>query len=643
MFFGWTEFFGVIKIALVLTLAFFAGFLPLAAIFKNYRLALKLTIPISLSIQVIFAYIFYSFRIAKVYPLFYLAILVLANLVAVLILRPWQIRAKKIGSPRLLHIFLAILPIVALLAVIIWTRFYDAALNLPPGAIDAYSHLYYLNNLKTSGLLSQASYAPGWHLFIYPLIYFVDSEAIYRFTGPVLGLFAILATYLLLGDFLKERRSKYLLALLFILPVFSFLSLQTISFFPTTLTFILLPFYLFLAARPKELSEKIALWLYSLAIAALSLSVPYFLNQYAFGVLLLLVAAVIFRKRLERAYWAYALKFFLITLVAFGLAFGHVFLQTKLQRGGAFPDIPVAVEESGNLVESDNSIEVRKTLENAEANNKFLNLPAVQKFVGTSFARNYFLPMLWSGTEIIKLKNIRPPSGLLAIGAYLWLAISLAALGLAIVRKDKFLLALMTFSLAFGAATQAGIGEIGSYRGRSGWYLLLVCLVGIVYLFDLYLARRSQNIFLVVAAGILLIGIKSPLTFYRPYFPDPYIIADQISNAYPDQTITLFSNEDRLRMVGDNLQSILLNTQYPEINCSTDKCFLILEKKFPSWNLNRLQIAYNNSQGKKYLEGILDQKNKDAQAQIDRVKALPEFKSWPKWWENDRYEVYEIK
>lgn len=637
IYFDLENFFSILKISLILFSAAFAFFFPLAAFFGDHQKALRYSIPLSISIQIIFSYFFYSFGHLKLYPPIYLALVVILNVFSIL-------KLKKLSQIPKLKLNKKLLPIgflgIILLLPIIYTRFYDAATNIAPGAIDTYNHFQYLfSDLPTLGYLNYVLYPPGFHLFLYPLSIFINGFEIYRFAGPILGILTLLSIYLLFKDTFRNKFSKYLLLLLFVFPVFNQFILQTISFFPTALTFIFFPFLIYLLTKPKELSKKLSIIFCLLLITALSLTVPYFYAQLIPTLIFIILIIFIFIKMFGKSYLIYVSRLFAITFLGLFIAFGHVYLQTKiLGRGGTFPITEYVYNENSQVVVMDEYQLINLRLANFF---RGVHLPDLAQ---NYFVNNYLSPMLTSGQSILVMKNIRPLNNFLSIGAYFWTLVSVMICYLAIKQKNKILFIIATFSTVFGIIVITGMFEMSNYLGRSGWYLMFLALMGTVYLFDKFVSEKFSKPFFLIFIVLYIAAFFMPPTFSRTYITELFTFAYEVKKSFANQSVTFISAENRLIMISDNFKVFSRSEQSLEKGCSSNKCFLILESKFfeidptPSQQVSTVD---KDSPEKFQKQQIL---LKNAQeSEITKIKASSIFSdSYQKYWENENITVYEF-
>lgn len=628
------DFLSIFEIALVLFASGFALLLPLYAYLKNLNLSLKVCIPLSISLEVLIGYVFYTFGQAKNFPLIYLLFILLINIVLAFKLN----LIEKIKKTRFKFNWQAAVPVFLVIASIVYSRFYDAILNVAPGAIDTRAHAQYILDIDLYGRLTCTYYAPGFHILIYPLSKIVEMVNIYRFTGPVLGIITMLSLYLLFKDFFKNKLSLYLLILAFPLPVFSILTLQTISFFPTILTFIFLPLLIYALIRPKELPTQKHLLFFAVTVSALALTVPYLLVQLIPAIILLNIIALAAIKILSREYLAYLSKISVISIFGFLLAFGHVYLQntvTKETELNNFPQITIAEAQDSGFVISSNLDKASRLLENQEG---FLKIISKNTVVG-----KYFIPMMMTGEDTVSVKNVRPLDSIMSAAAYLWIIVSLIMIYLGIRRKDHILLVFGSLILVFGLATQTGVFEMSMYRGRSGWYLLLFALFASIYFLDKVVKKIPRIISFTLLAVLLIVPFVKPPTFYRGYFTEYFTQALLISRQFPNQKILLISGDGRAVVVSKNFVYDEFKPSSITETCDFDQCFLIFANKFFEVDPIKSQSTL-----------AIDKDQKDFRAQwavlaetykenIEAIKNSPNFSKYRLYWANENLSVYKFE
>lgn len=620
----------VIKIIIILFLSAFAFFLPLSVIISNYRIALKYTIPTSIAIQIIFGYIYYIARIIDLYPLCYIIMVIFFNILAIYKLKLFQNFPKiKFTKGTLINVILGILLILP----VVYTRFYDTSTNIAPGTIDTFAHYKYLFDLKTTGVLSYSLYPAGFHIFIYPLTLFIPLSEIYRFTGSILGLLVALSMYLLYQNSFNNKLSKYLLVLLFTIPFFNQLVLQTIGFFPTILTFIFFPFLIYFISQPKDLTKHLLLSLYLIVIIALSLTVPYFYIQYLPALFIILIVAFIFKKSFTKLFLFYFSRLLAITFLGIIIALINFYLQAELfKQDTGFPLMPTRSNETITI--SDYKINNEKLV-------FFFNKIHLYNLTQNDFVVDYMSPVLTVGKSVLVLKNSNFLNSFLSIGGYSWLLLSVFLCSIAIKQKNTILLTIIVFSAVFSIIFATGIFEMANYSGRSGWYFSFLALFGTVFLVDILYKDNYHKQFLVFLSIIYICSFLFPPVFYRAYFKETFIIGNKIKRQFPNKNISFITNQYGLIMLSDDFTVQPITASSIDNSCQSDACFLIIEKRsFNSDIILSQEIALTDNNA---LENFCKQRemvNTTTKELSTSVITSLQLSCYSKYWENENITVY---
>ena len=634
----------IIKIALILFSSSFALYLPMIVLFGNKNTALQFTIPTSISVQIIFGYIFYCLGAAKEYPVIYGVLILVINILSAYKLIKLN-KTKKFFDLNLRHISWLTL---FLFVLIIFTRFYDSFKTIAPGEIDTYNHIRFLTDLVNQGFLSFPQYAPGYHLFIYPLTFVTNISEIYRFTGPIVGVISSLSLFVLFKDSFKKPSTKFILLALMCLPIFNQLTLQQIGFFSTSLTLLLFPVFLYILLIQKESALHTQLLvIYGLTITALSLTVPYLYIQYLPAVFIFSLIIFIARKRFDRLYVKRIIAILLITILGFFIAFGHVYLQTKiLKRATSFPAMDLVRFEDNQLITQNNYTVADSSSNSSTSTDAIKTKPnrLIDSILQKEIFIKYITPMSNIARDAFSLKNIRQPDAILSIGAYLWIIFSFFVIPFALKYKNSGLLLVSVFSVVFGIATQFGILEISTYRGRSGWYLMLLLLIGLVLLYDKLMRSELKNktLILVILVLFSFMVVVKPPTYYRAYYTDGYKIINNIVNSSPNSTISLIADDKQLSLVSDKISTLPFNEGSLKNPCLANRCFIVLEKKLLTIDpvLSQQAIA-----GDKDFDDFYNKQNNTKllhEEQIKRIQSTSEFKNYSLFWENENIQIYEL-
>ena len=592
-----------------------AMYLPLCALTKNKIIGLRYAIPFSISIEIIIGYIFYCTSTMTYFPLFYLIFAILINIWAYYKLRP--IAFKKISLN-----WMVILAVSVVSIVIIYTRCYDGFKFIGPGSNDTYNHLIFVKDLIRTGYLSNGFYAPGFHLFLMPIAKIIPFADLYRFAGPAIGIVTLGSFVLLFKDYLKNKILLIFLLALLALPVYNQFTLQTIGFFSSALTFIYFASFIVLISDQDIKKRKLHLSFFLIFTVALALTVPYLFVVILPAALIIFFVVLIFQKRFNAGYPRYLLTINLILIVGFVVSFGHIYIQSNiLKRYSGFPRIATTYYESdGTQV---------ITLNNELADT--LHLPRFIK--NNSFLR----PMVGTGYDLLRVKNIRSAKSVLGLGAYLWIAFSFFLLAYASRKKNTILLTVAVLSVFFGLCAQTGMFEMSNYRGRSGWYLLMLSIFGLVLFTDQVYSKKMFQWVLVGSVIIAATGFYLPPQYYRTYYGKEFEIVIQIARSYPDKKINLIASNHELSMVAENITA---QDFIPE-NLVNSDTFLILEKEIlcpdPVLSQGAVSTDKNFVEYNKQFEAS-ENKLKSA---IDSIKSDENFKKYNKYFENEDFVIYE--
>jgi hypothetical protein len=621
----------------VLGLCSVTAYLPLILIFKDAKMAQKFTVPVSISAQILFGYIFYNLNIIKYYPAAWLILVFVVNVYASFVL---EIKMKDIVArikrwkPRQVGW------VVAILIPLLYSRCYDAYNFMYPGANDTFGHYVLLDSLRTLGRLSTGYYAPGFHIFLFPLFHFVSITEIFRYAGPAIGLIFLLSVYLLLRDTFKHQIMMILLLLLLACPIYNQLTLQTISFFSSVLSFMLFVPLLYLIYSVKTVgflrSVALGLWF----SAALAITVPYFFVQYIPALLVATLLGFIFKRRWNHDYFKYLVTFVAIAAIGLLLSFGHVYLQaTVLSRYGGFPNVAVSSTTSDGQI----------VLESNQAPNTFTSSPPSisskpSGFVSSKFYKRYIAPAIRTGKDWVKIKNIRPMNNILSVGAYLWMILSLGLLIYALIKKRLPLFIISIFCLVLGFSTQTGVFELMLYRGRSGWYLLLLSILGLTYAFDEFYRQKFRIALYILLVALWVSPFIYPAHFYRGYYTSGFDESAKIARDFPSSHILLLANDScrDFTMMSERLAYGKLNDENLKKNYGTDQVFLIFEKQPYPTNPVLAQIAVADAKGLSSFDAKQEKLKQKNEANNQKIKSMEQFGQYQLYYENEDLQFYHL-
>ncbi|MFA6475003.1 MAG: hypothetical protein WCV88_02250 [Patescibacteria group bacterium] len=513
------------------------------------------------------------------------------------LVRLWSERTSVISSLRVRLCWSKIIIGFIIFLPVIYTRFYDAISTAAPGNNDTYNHVVFLQDLFQVGVLNSTYYAPGFHLLFFPLQYFVNIVDIYRFVGPIIGVLFIIVCYWLIRTYIQQPLVRVLFILLCTLPVMNQLTLQTISFFPSALSFFFFIVLLELLTRPKDLTTWQRYSLFFVNGVGLALTVPYLYIQLLPIIGLAWVMMMVIRTNFEYKQRRYVLICGCLALLAFSVGIGHVFLQTKiLKRGGGFPEIPIVQQQNNSFqvvsnYGTDNIMEEYNFNDNNNSNTDigktdvgikkpYLFDNVLSNLQNSAFYQNNLKPMVSSAIDILNVKNIRQINNMLAVGAYLWIFISAFILWHSIKAHNLFGLFIGVSSFVFGLATQTGILEMSYYRGRCGWYLLLLAILGTVYLAQQFYKQNYVS-WLIVGLVILYVGsFTNPPIFYRSYFASIFDHTYELVQRSNSSPIRFITQMNQLNIFIPNSQLLPQELTNVASDPGTSEQYLILEKKY---------------------------------------------------------------
>lgn len=535
----------------------FAWLLPLYLWLKKSVLAVQFVVPVSLSLQILFQYIFYTFEVPNYSIIPYLVIVLFVNV--------WSI--KRIGMNRLKSKAVTFLTFVSwknvaislfFLTLVLFSRFYDSFSTLAPGNNDTYNHIVFLKNVRDMGYISVTYYAPGFHLLVLPLTYVLPYSELYRFVGPVIGVLTALTIFSLVKPALRNRYSKYVLLALLCFPIFNQFILQTIGFFSSSLTFIYMTAFLMLLgfSNNRTLPHRYGMTL--LLTIALAVTVPYFFVQYSVALLILLITTFVIRKLFTKTFVIRLAVMCMISLLGIAVGYVHVLLQTSVHSSSYFPTL----NETTTIIQNDRNSSIF-----------FLEYIFEIPFVSTSV-----VPLLSAGIDVVKVKAVRSPDNILALGAYGWIAISAALAVYAGLSKKRSLLVLSTLSLVYGVITQTGMVEMTTYKGRSGWYLLLLGVLGSTFYFDRIAVRVSKRYSALLVSLLTLSVLLTPPVHYRPYHEEQFSIVDEYIEKHEPNVVYAFLPE--LSLLADNVKVVTLSEEVIAEELVSDS-IVVLDKVIP--------------------------------------------------------------
>lgn len=624
------------KIFVYISAVSFTSYLPILAILRDRAKAIRLCIPLSWSIQILFGYCFFIFGAVNIYAFVYFPLILAANVTSYIIIKK---RKDKIVTPSKKSKWFYLLLTLELL-VGLYYRFYDSIKFVAFGNPDAMAHLSMLRGIVSKGFTRNGFYPPGFHILLDPLAHLVNIYAVSRFTGPIIGFITLIGIYFLLKDRVKQSTSIFLMAILSF-PLLEKFIIQTIGFFPTALTFILFAALIYLLVDTK-ITFKQHLTLNLIIVLALSITVPYLFVQYLlFLVFLLFVVAATYKKR--AAIFSPLIKKILISIVVlvigFSAAFVHVEIQTRLlHRGSGFPEIRTLKQADGELLVSSNySYQEKIKLECAN------NINSLKKrIICNSFYSSMIAPLVNTGLDLIKIKNILPTKTLINTLSYLVTLISLPLIFISIRKRKLELLAISASTFCFGVLTTTGFFEMSDYRGRSGWYFSLLAVFLLVEIFDLlkdFLWQKTLK-YCVISAILLssvYLAIYKPMIFPRLFYPEIFNITSRILLEHPGSA-AIISTRSNLASLSPSLTGL----EYNDSSLKNDYplAIVILEKKqFDEDEVYKGIVFAHNREAEKSDPNTLRQKD-DEYTRTQSILNSQELSHYKLYFENENIKVY---
>jgi hypothetical protein len=434
--------------------------------------------------------------------------------------------------------------------------------------------------------------------------------------------------------------------------------LQEIGFFSTSLSFVFLPALILITANSTKAGYQARSFIiFGIITAALSLTLPYLYIQYLPTLVVLILIALLFKKYLKTDYLKHLVVILIISIIGFFVAFGHVYLQTKiLKRATNFPAMELTYLDNGEIIKTDNyqidsvssdgqntaSLSDNTLQEHSagtQVNDFFKKLKQTDIFV------QYITPMSNIAWNAFMIKNVRMPNNVLSLGAYLWIVLSVILIPISIIKKNMIFYTISVFSLVFGISTQFGILEISTYRGRSGWYLMLLTSIGLAFIIDYIIANKIDGKKLILPAIIALgvVGIIKPPVYYRPYYVKPYEIIRSIVKKSPEASISIITRDKHISVLSDNISAKVLEDNAIKEPCAKDICLLVVENELTAVDPVLSQQA---SAIDKNFQAFAKQQNEERlknAAQIQKIKSMPEFKSYKLYWRNSDIEIFKYE
>lgn len=612
-------------IALYLSATSLSMLLPLAATTKSWLTAWQLTVPISWATQILIAYVCYSTWTLHIYPWLFLLVVTTVNSASVIILaQRGQLRLPK-QHPTSLVLVTWTLP----LGVLLFSRLYDAIAFVSPGNPDAFAHMGMLQQLAQTGRLANSYYAPGFHLLLFPLTAVVPLFAIVRFSGPIIGILSTLAILVMLWSRLRSLEQQLFALAIFCFPVFNRFLLQTVGFFPSALTFVILSGFLFVFSD-AHLTPRVRYAAATLMTLMLAVTVPYLFVQYILAAGAVVIAAFLSKPQSTIAFRKRTSLLLAIALVGLAASAGHVYLQTHvIAKQGGFPDIPTIEYGEQGITTGSNY---------TATSFHFLDVAFGRYQLYQAFAK----PMISTGRELLSVKYPLPLNQPLTLLSIAWINFSAFLVGIALRKRDHLLFTVAVMTVLFGLATITGLFEMSYYRGRSGWYfselIIMSCIILVAYIPRSVLRQRSL---IILASTIVIASIARPIVFPRLAYPELYTLANSLGKQFADQSVYIVTDEANSARVRSNLTSLSLE---PASLASTEpgKYFVFIQKRpFPVTRV--LGSIIFSAQKDTTLANPSFETDLEA-TERQKAKTLMDnsyFGGYSLFWENDNIAVYE--
>lgn len=606
-------------------------------VFKKPNKFLPFFITTSVSVYIILGYLFYCFRSLNIYPIIYLVFFVFLNLY-LLIKNKHHFHLNfrpKINQLLLVKGFVFLF----LLSIISYYFFYDALRNITPdNYYDIHNHMRFFDTIKSDGQITMSYYAPGFHILFYPAYLILKGPNLYRFLGPVLGLLIILNLYLVSPAYFSKKSSRILFLILPLFPFFKLLSIQFVTLWPTTTSYLFLPTLIILLLSSNKLNSKKQLLLYTISLTSFSLTLPYALLQYVpVTVVVCLLSALFFRKTKSFHQLKYFLTISILTISATFIPVLHVFLQTQVvSKNGFFPEIQILKKENDKLIVSNvyqdtPSVKTISTTPISQLSNNIIS---------SKIAKNYFLPLIATIKSAL-VPKVTVPFSKYSLKSYLYILISLFLAIFSIITKHHKLFILSGTSFLFGLITQFGFLELTQYRGRTGPYMVFLSLITAVYCYD---QIKFCQPLLTSTVFLLILGIilkNKPLTFNREglcpeIFEQFYLIAKK----YPNQPLNIISRYSQISLLSPNITSYSLTEKDITSYSKKADSFLLLQENYcEQAPLAFLQANSHDPTYQYYL--INKQNNLDLAVKItETIRQSPEFQNFKLYWKNQNISIY---
>lgn len=558
-----TDALNALLMTLLMVLFTFSLYWPLLAILKDPQRAKVSAIPTSFSLLIVLGYIFYCTPYFKYFFISYCVLLITINTFSFFYLRKNHC-FKKITYSRKDKWWFAVMLFV--FAVVIYNRFFDSVTNLAPGTIDAFNHLKYVEDLREWGYLRGFIYPPGFHILVFPFSEVFAWKYIYRFVGPTLGIVFFVQTYFFATSLTNKKHlqdnakyRKVVMACLMLLPVFNIFFLQTMGFFSISLVMIFFSYWIVLLLLGKM--RELPLWILALQAIAMGVTAPHYFVMFLLSIFCLWIFYHVFKKRFSFTSKNNLLHSSFVALVGLITGFLHVVIQTLvLHRGVTLFPVIESVKGFGDSLTLSNNL-------------------TYEHLFKSVFGKHYIAPILGTAVDIFSVKGIRNLDGIMSLGGYLVIALSIAIIIYSYVKRKSTLVALSVLLLIYGISVQTGFGEMSTYRGRNGYVFIFLAMIFFSMVYSLYIGKYIKNKIFFILPIVLALALLFPPRYYRAYRIETYVPLYHLANEHPGKSIAVFAHDNQLAVFSENIKVYSLSVENIE-KCTSDICVIVLEDYF---------------------------------------------------------------
>lgn len=629
---------------------------PYILFFKKDKKYLPYFIVTSISIYILFGYLFYCFRSLNIYPITYLVFFVSLNIFLFVKNKHYlHLNFKPIINRSVLF---KILVFLSLFFIFVYYFFYDALHFITPdNYYDVYNHMLFFDTIKSDGQIFMSYYAPGFHIFFYSAYLILGGPNIYRFMGPILGLVIITNLYFISSVYFTKKSSRILLLLLTLFPFFKLLSIQYITTWPTTTSYLFLPVLIALLFFDK-LGNKKQLFLYALILTSFSLTLPYALLQYVpTTITVCLLSAFLFYK-FKSLNSKYFLIISIVTASAIAIPALHVFLQTQvISKNGLFPPIQILKKENNKLIVSDVYQNTASTsnstvlptpitttivtpISKSVVLSTHISKTTKNKFFNPAIVNNYLLPFVRTIESALVSKTMVPLSKY-SIKSYLYILISFFLAVFSIFTKRHKLFVISAFSFLFGLITQFGFLELTQYRGRTGPYIVFLSAITVVYFYDQIKFYQSVFASVVFLLTLIMVVKDKPLSFNREgVCPEIFEQVYLITKKFPNQPLNFIFRYPQISILSPNISAYGFGVESLKKSVNEKDTYLILQQNYCEQSPKEFSEANSHDPTYQYYietkkDGLI--KNKKI---TEDIKQSPEFSQFSLYWKDQNISVY---